>query len=162
MSPAKRRKSAFAEEDEGYQFVEEGFRIRFANGETIDFYADSSAQKEQWMEALSGAIGKPGKEEGKAKKWTEVVLAKERVQEKKREEKVERRNSVRPAAPERGSSKGSTGSKEVKSKFGEGDVDGDMDKPSVPLKDVGRRAATPPLSPRTGHRQRSAVKSMIF
>ncbi|KAK0939129.1 Bud site selection protein bud4, partial [Friedmanniomyces endolithicus] len=45
-SPAKgRRKSAFAEEDEGYQYVEEGFRIRFANGETIDFYAESAALK---------------------------------------------------------------------------------------------------------------------
>ena len=49
-SPAKpsggnRRKSAFTEEDDGYQYVEEGFRIRFANGETIDFYADSKAAK---------------------------------------------------------------------------------------------------------------------
>ena len=41
-----RRKSAFAEEDDGYQFVEEGFRLRFANGETIDFYADDRAAKE--------------------------------------------------------------------------------------------------------------------
>jgi hypothetical protein len=39
-------------------FVEEGFRIRFANGETIDFYADSTAEKEGWMHALVEVVGK--------------------------------------------------------------------------------------------------------
>ncbi|KAK0977611.1 Bud site selection protein bud4 [Friedmanniomyces endolithicus] len=92
-SPAKsgggRRKSAFAEEDEGYAYVEEGFRIRFANGETIDFYADSAEEKEGWMGALSQVIGKPGvgdamgkqkkEEDGKGVRWTEVVLAREKA-----------------------------------------------------------------------------------
>ncbi|TKA81949.1 hypothetical protein B0A55_01937 [Friedmanniomyces simplex] len=86
-SPSKgRRKSAFAEEDEGYQYVEEGFRIRFANGETIDFYADSAGEKDGWMGALSQVIGKPVGEvrmkEGEGEKgarWTEVVLARERA-----------------------------------------------------------------------------------
>jgi hypothetical protein len=50
-----RRKSAFAEEEEGYMFVEEGFRIRFANGEVIDFYADSAAEKDGWMMDRDGA-----------------------------------------------------------------------------------------------------------
>lgn len=70
-----RRKSAFAEEEEGYMFVEEGFRIRFANGETIDFYADSAEEKDGWMKALAEVIGK---EPAKAKAWTDLVLARQR------------------------------------------------------------------------------------
>lgn len=73
-----RRKSAFAEEDEGYQFVEEGFRIRFANGETIDFYADSAADKDGWMSVLSRAVGKAAVA---GKEWTKAVLDKERKDE---------------------------------------------------------------------------------
>lgn len=71
-----RRKSAFAEEEEGYMFVEEGFRIRFANGETIDFYADSAAEKDGWMKVLAEVVGK---DSVKAKAWTDLVLAKHRV-----------------------------------------------------------------------------------
>lgn len=77
--PAKgkgRRKSAFAEEEEGYMFVEEGFRIRFANGETIDFYADSAAEKDGWMKVLSEVVGK---DTTKPKSWTDLVLAKQRA-----------------------------------------------------------------------------------
>lgn len=57
-------------------FVEEGFRVRFANGETIDFYADSAAEKEGWMRVLADVVGKDFK---KAKTWTDLVLAKERA-----------------------------------------------------------------------------------
>ncbi|KAL8940278.1 MAG: hypothetical protein Q9216_002890 [Gyalolechia sp. 2 TL-2023] len=71
-----RRKSAFAEEEEGYMFVEEGFRIRFANGETIDFYADSAAEKDGWMKALSEVVGK---DLNKPKSWTDIVIAKHRA-----------------------------------------------------------------------------------
>ncbi|KAI9780077.1 MAG: Bud site selection protein bud4 [Geoglossum umbratile] len=71
-----RRKSAFAEEEEGYMFVEEGFRLRFANGEVIDFYADSPAAKEEWMRVLGDTIGK----EPSAKGWTGMVLAKEKAE----------------------------------------------------------------------------------
>jgi hypothetical protein len=71
-----RRKSAFAEEDDGYQFVEEGFRMRFANGETIDFYADSASDKNAWMKALGPSIGKAST--SSAARWTDVVLTKER------------------------------------------------------------------------------------
>ncbi|MCJ1354451.1 MAG: Bud site selection protein bud4 [Icmadophila ericetorum] len=67
-----RRKSAFAEEEEGYMFVEEGFRIRFANGETIDFYADSAAEKDGWMRVLAEVVGK---DFNKPKSWTDLVLA---------------------------------------------------------------------------------------
>ena len=71
-----RRKSAFAEEEEGYMFVEEGFRIRFANGETIDFYADSAVEKDGWMKALSDVVGK---DLSKPKSWTDIILAKQRA-----------------------------------------------------------------------------------
>jgi PH domain len=70
----KRRKSGFAEEEEGYMFVEEGFRIRFNNGEVIDFYADTAADKEGWMKVLDSCIGK----EGDAKNgWCDLVLKRE-------------------------------------------------------------------------------------
>ncbi|KIW73576.1 hypothetical protein PV04_01681 [Phialophora macrospora] len=74
-----RRKSGFAEEEEGYMFVEEGFRVRFGNGEVIDFYADSTPNKEAWMQALSQVVGK-GVQSGSApmKGWTEMVLKREK------------------------------------------------------------------------------------
>lgn len=77
-SPKKggRRKSAFAEEEEGYMFVEEGFRIRFINGETIDFYADSAAAKDDWMKVLADVVGI---DTNKPKTWTDLVLAKRRL-----------------------------------------------------------------------------------
>jgi hypothetical protein len=81
-----RRKSAFAEEEEGYMFVEEGFRIRFANGEVIDFYADSRPEKEGWMRVLSETVGKGyAAGNGTAKAWTEMVLRHERVMNAKRD-----------------------------------------------------------------------------
>ncbi|KAI9853014.1 MAG: Bud site selection protein bud4 [Thelocarpon superellum] len=70
-----RRRSAFAEEEEGYMFVEEGFRLRFANGEVIDFYADSAAEKDGWMKVLDETVGK----ETGPKSWTHLVLARERA-----------------------------------------------------------------------------------
>lgn len=86
----KRRRSAFAEEEEGYMFVEEGFRIRFNNGEVIDFYADTAADKEGWMKALGDVIGRgeTGLDDdtngrGMKGKWCEIVL--------KREEALRRR-----------------------------------------------------------------------
>ena len=74
-----RRKSAFAEEEEGYMFVEEGFRIRFGNGEVIDFYADSAADKDNWMSVLSETVGRSvPQSNAPAKAWTELVLKHER------------------------------------------------------------------------------------
>ncbi|KIV90593.1 hypothetical protein, variant [Exophiala mesophila] len=74
-----RRKSGFAEEEEGYMFVEEGFRIRFANGEVIDFYADATADKDQWMQALSQVVGK-GVQASNApnRGWIDMVLKREK------------------------------------------------------------------------------------
>ncbi|KAH7328432.1 hypothetical protein B0I35DRAFT_403799 [Stachybotrys elegans] len=85
----RRRRSAFAEEEEGYMFVEEGFRIRFNNGEVIDFYADTAEDKEGWMRVLSDIIGRADgandEETGvrSRAKWCELVL--------KREEQLRRR-----------------------------------------------------------------------
>ena len=81
-----RRKSAFAEEEEGYMFVEEGFRIRFANGEVIDFYADSRPEKDGWMRVLSETVGKGyAAGNGNVKAWTELVLRHERAHNAKRD-----------------------------------------------------------------------------
>jgi len=71
----KRRRSGFAEDEEGYMFVEEGFRIRFNNGEVIDFYADTAAEKESWMKVLDACIGKEG--EGSKSGWCDLVLKRE-------------------------------------------------------------------------------------
>jgi len=81
----KRRRSAFAEEEEGYMFVEEGFRIRFNNGEVIDFYADSTQDKDGWMKVLSEVINRDsiGSEDDLVPssrnkgKWCELVLKRE-------------------------------------------------------------------------------------
>lgn len=71
-------------------FVEEGFRIRFGNGEVIDFYADNRDNKEEWMKALTAVVGKSagsssssqaggssGGGSGKINGWTEIVLKRE-------------------------------------------------------------------------------------
>ncbi|KAL2134735.1 hypothetical protein VTI74DRAFT_10977 [Chaetomium olivicolor] len=92
----KRRRSAFAEEEEGYMFVEEGFRIRFNNGELIDFYADSTADKEGWMKVLGEVIGRDSLNSvdaddlmtGSSKmkgKWCELVLKREEALKKRAE-----------------------------------------------------------------------------
>lgn len=65
-----RRKSGFAEREEGNLYVAEGFRIRFANGEAIDFYADSAAEKAKWIACLGGLIQKVPV----VKAWAKVVL----------------------------------------------------------------------------------------
>lgn len=66
-------------------FVEEGFRIRFNNGEIIDFYADNASDKEGWMRALADVIGRDsfgteddafGGSRNKGK-WCELVLKRE-------------------------------------------------------------------------------------
>jgi hypothetical protein len=86
-----RRRSGFAEEEEGYMFVEEGFRIRFANGEVIDFYADTAKDKEGWMKVLDQCIG-TNSEIRNGSSWCDLVL--------KREESLKRRE-VRKTSEEK-------------------------------------------------------------
>ncbi|KAK8076560.1 GTP binding protein [Apiospora phragmitis] len=86
----RRRRSAFAEEEEGYMFVEEGFRVRFNNGEVIDFYADTAEDKEGWMKVLGDVVGREGVEDdtmhgGNRRKWCELVLKREEALRKKAE-----------------------------------------------------------------------------
>ncbi|KAM0286258.1 hypothetical protein ACHAQH_000986 [Verticillium albo-atrum] len=88
----RRRRSAFAEEEEGYMFVEEGFRIRFNNGEVIDFYADTAADKEGWMKALSDVVGRgeTGSDDDAVRskmkgKWCDLVLKREEAMKKRAE-----------------------------------------------------------------------------
>ncbi|KAI0526185.1 cell division protein anillin-domain-containing protein [Xylaria bambusicola] len=87
----KRRRSAFAEEEEGYMFVEEGFRIRFNNGEVIDFYADTPEDKEGWMKVLGDVIGRGGTDEddgmgvNSRRKWCELILKREESLRKRAE-----------------------------------------------------------------------------
>ncbi|KAK5990111.1 Bud site selection protein BUD4 [Cladobotryum mycophilum] len=90
----KRRRSAFAEEEEGYMFVEEGFRIRFNNGEVIDFYADTAEDKEGWMKALADVIGRgdvgledDGTGPRSRAKWCELVLKREEQSRRRSESK---------------------------------------------------------------------------
>lgn len=89
-APGKnRRKSAFAEQEEGFMFVDSGFRVKFENGEVIDFYAEDSEDKQRWVGALKNAVAKSQdinkktaliKEEqtvslgGQVKPWVELVL----------------------------------------------------------------------------------------
>ena len=56
-------------------FVEEGFRIRFNNGEVIDFYADTGSDKEGWMKVLDACIGKDN--DGVKRGWCDLVLKRE-------------------------------------------------------------------------------------
>jgi hypothetical protein len=62
-------------------FVEEGFRIRFANGEAIDFYADSAAEKDNWMAVLSTIVGIKDRQpsSSSSKSWCDVVLNREEI-----------------------------------------------------------------------------------
>lgn len=76
-----RRKSGFSEDEEGYMFVEEGFRIRFANGEVIDFYADSAEDKEGWVKVLGETIGRIPDKRG----WCDMVISKESKEKAERE-----------------------------------------------------------------------------
>jgi hypothetical protein len=54
-------------------------RIRFGNGEVIDFYADSPADKEGWLRVMSEAVGKGASSgNGALKPWADLVLKRER------------------------------------------------------------------------------------
>lgn len=95
-----RRKSAFAEEEEGYMFVEEGFRIRFGNGEVIDFYADSATEKDGWLRVMSEAVGKGSSTgSGAIKPWADLVLKRESSMKARRKTADRLHPSGIPVAP---------------------------------------------------------------
>lgn len=176
--PTRRRRSAFAEQDDGYQFIAEGFRIRFANGETIDFYAEDAAAKDAWMAALSQCIGKQSPKA--IAKWTDVVLAKEKTD----------KSSIRQASATSSQATTAVGGDSMRKDSGnehkEGASPNVLNSPAMtvhrcseardfatgwlPSPDLGveaskatRRPGTPPLASGPGHQQkRKAVKSMIF
>lgn len=78
-------------------FVEEGFRIRFNNGEVIDFYADTPEDKEGWMKVLGDVIGRgTGEEDDGAgvnsrRKWCELVIKREESVRKRADKRVHSR-----------------------------------------------------------------------
>nr|POE79671.1 bud site selection protein bud4 [Quercus suber] len=171
QSPSKggkgRRKSAFAEEDEGYQYVEEGFRIRFSNGETIDFYADSQAEKDAWMNVLAQVIGKPAPSDiHKGQRWSDMVLAREKLLSNQAVASATQGTEVRdftkplppvamPAAIRQPVTK-SAPTSPMKTALPSQPVH------APPAPSLRPRPQTPPMSERRGHRSRDAVKSMIF
>lgn len=164
-----RRKSGFAEDEEGYMFVEEGFRIRFANGEVIDFYADSREQKEAWMKVLTETVGK---DLATNKGWAAMVLDKER------KEKATRSQTGAPPAPpkplqdngntrrpshQRTQSDTASYGKSVPSSPVKGHARTQSHAPAPPAKDV-RLAQTPlpRLRENASSGRREQVRSMIF
>lgn len=128
------------------------------------------------MEALSQVIGKPAVEGGRKAKWTDLVLARERV--------------AGAPSPSEGSSSpakpsllpGATGAQDfagVATRPGAQRRQSDrrpvaksaptspmkgppMSRPPPPPNGAVARPRTPPMAPRSAHRSRDAVKSMIF
>lgn len=68
-------------------FVEEGFRIRFNNGEVIDFYADTAEDKDGWLKVIGDVVGREGHDDdvasGSRKKWCELILKREEALRKR-------------------------------------------------------------------------------
>ncbi|KAF2714761.1 DUF1709-domain-containing protein [Pleomassaria siparia CBS 279.74] len=140
-----RRKSAFAEEEEGYMFVEEGFRMRFANGEVIDFYADSTAQKDAWMNVLSECVGK---DTASSKGWTTMVLDKER------KEKAQASQLTQAKALKESSNGNATPQMRPRSHEGIGS----KSKPSSPVKRHSRTQSDAPPPPDSRHKPSTAPR----
>lgn len=165
-----RRKSGFAEDEEGYMFVEEGFRIRFANGEVIDFYADSCEQKEAWMKVLAETVGK---DITSNKGWAAMVLQKE-AKDKAARSKAgvpqstskplqENANASRPHHSRTQSHDMYGQSKSVPSSPVKGHSRTQSQAPVPPMKDA-RLSQAPPPRPRDQGKagRREQVRSMIF
>ncbi|KAH7408610.1 hypothetical protein DE146DRAFT_383332 [Phaeosphaeria sp. MPI-PUGE-AT-0046c] len=170
-----RRKSGFAEDEEGYMFVEEGFRIRFANGEVIDFYADTREAKEGWMKVLAETVG----QDIAAKKgWISMILEKERKQKAARSQAGvpsqpskalhENPNANRPSHQRTQSHDvfAQPQSKSVPSSPVKGHSRTQSHAPAPPAKDH-RMSQAPPPRPRDNSKtgssgRREQVRSMIF
>ncbi|KAF1917277.1 GTP binding protein-like protein Bud4 [Ampelomyces quisqualis] len=170
-----RRKSGFAEDEEGYMFVEEGFRIRFANGEVIDFYADTREQKEGWIKVLTETIG----QDIAAKKgWISMILEKERKEKAVRSQEDVTNQQSRPLQENAHANRPShhrtrshdvftaPQSKSVPSSPVKGHSRTQSHAPVPPAKDY-RMSQAPPPRPREANKtgssgRREQVRSMIF
>jgi hypothetical protein len=168
-----RRKSGFAEDEEGYMFVEEGFRIRFANGEVIDFYADTREQKEGWIKVLSETVGR---DIAAKKGWISMILDKERKEKAARSQAgvpthrplQENANTNRPMHQRTQSHDvfAAHQSKSVPSSPVKGHSRTQSHAPAPPAKDH-RMSQAPPPRPREQNKtgssgRREQVRSMIF
>jgi len=129
-------------------FVEEGFRVRFANGETIDFYADSAAEKDGWMRVLSEVVGKEAKA---TKKWTDLVFAKEKAM-KQRATRADQGLGARKPSHNRGTGAPRHGTRQASQDKRPGSAGG----PPAPVQRDGRY----PYG--NGEQRRAKTKSMIF
>jgi hypothetical protein len=158
-----RRKSAFAEEDEGYQFVEEGFRIRFANGETIDFYADKPSDKQGWIEVLQRTVGKNSVA---GREWCKIVLAREKsaaVLKAKAAEDVHARPQSSDGLSDRAQAMKAKANRVAAAHRTPGE--GFPMMPQTPSKQSSRQApTTPQTAPQQGRlsERRKQVRSMMF
>jgi hypothetical protein len=155
-----RRRSAFADEDQAYMFVEEGFRMRFANGEAIDFYADSAAEKEEWMRALAGVIGKDGGAGGAAgASWCDAVLRRERTLKERADvlAKPRPRSQGQAERPPVAQTTQSTPSSPVK-----GARSAPQGAGRVPVQPIGRLGEVGKRPPGRLSAKRHQIKSMIF
>jgi hypothetical protein len=151
-SGKSRRKSGFAEEDEAYQFVEEGFRIRFANGETIDFYADNAKDKAGWMVVLGRTVGKSV---AVGRPWCQAVLAQE--QKVKTKEQVNARPHSADGAP--APSNVAKASRSVPTSPIKPMRDGPV---ALASQQQSSCSSSRQLGPRTSPSRRKQIQSMIF
>jgi hypothetical protein len=160
-------------------FVEEGFRIRFANGEVIDFYADSREQKEAWMKVLSETVGK---DIAQNKGWAAMVLEKERKEKASRSQLGAPVSPTKTASPTKSLPDNASASRPPHQRTQSHDVvsksiptspvkghsrtqSTQSPAPTPPLKDV-RMSQAPPPRPRPQEQgrtgRRDQVRSMIF
>lgn len=156
-------------------FVEEGFRIRFANGEVIDFYADTREQKEGWMKVLSETVGR---DIAAKKGWISMILEKERKEQAARSQAgvptqqswafQENGNTNRPSHQRTQSHDvfATPQSKSMLSSPVKGHARTQSHAPTPPAKDH-RMSQAPPPRPRETNKagssgRREQVRSMIF
>ncbi|EMR11774.1 hypothetical protein PNEG_00201 [Pneumocystis murina B123] len=75
MHSENSKQSTILEGDNDYMFAQNGFCIKFFNGEIINFYADSEDEKVRWVRVLDAVI----KKAGQVKPWSLYVLQKQKV-----------------------------------------------------------------------------------
>jgi cell division septation protein DedD len=155
-------------------FVEEGFRIRFANGEVIDFYADNAESKAGWMSVLTDCVGKDVA--GNNRGWASMVLDKER-RDRARSQVAPPLRQAKPPRESMGNDRPRTQpsqavqSSPVKSRPSHGRTKSHIPStaaPPPPVEKDARHKPAPPPAPRTRDaapaktNRRDQVRSMIF